>query len=94
MDVLETIIKSLLLFALFFAVLIGITGCQTAGATLDAVGNVRHNIAEKETETHIKGLCSGNFNVIRERFGKNDEEWQAILNICESGQNSTSRTVE
>lgn len=78
-------------FPLFFAVLFLVSGCQTAGAAIDAAGGIRHNIAKKETELAVKGLCGSNFDVIRDMFGKNDQDWNAILTICESNQNSVRR---
>lgn len=91
MKIMITILKAAIFITLFLAITILITGCQTAGATLDAAGDIRGKVAEKELETHIRGVCSGNFDKVRERFGKNDQDWNSILTMCESGQNATDR---
>lgn len=86
-----TIIKTILLFTLFLAALIAVTGCQTAGATLDAAGDIRGKIAAKEMQIHRKGLCSSNFDEIRKEFGKTEKEWRGILTVCGSDTNSLER---
>ena len=68
-----------------------LTGCQTASVTLDGAQALRGEIAKKELEVHIDGVCGSNFDVIRDKFGKSDQEWTAILTICGSNTNSTGR---
>ena len=71
-----------------------LTGCQTAAQALDGAHAIRGEIAKKELEIHVRGVCGANFNVIRAKYGKDDQSWNAILAICESGKNSTQRKVD
>lgn len=92
----ESVIPNFIAMLFWCIVIAGgitLTGCQTASNALGAAGALRDSAARTETDAHVRGLCSSNFNVIREKFGKNDQDWNAILNICESGQNSTDRVA-
>lgn len=71
-----------------------LVGCQTASTALDSAQSIRDKIAQKETDIAVQRLCSSNFDIIRAKYGNTDKEWAAILTICGSGKNSTSRTVE
>lgn len=80
--------------ALPLLLLLFLTGCQTAqvaSTALDTAGAIRNEVAKKETEVNLQRLCASNFNVIRDKFGKTDQEWNAILVICESANNSVLR---
>jgi len=71
-----------------------LSGCQTASVAVDKASAIRQGVAKKEAETHRRGLCAANFDVIRQMFGKNEQDWNAILTICESGQNSVLREAK
>jgi len=71
-----------------------LSGCQTASVTVDSAQAIRGQIAKKELEIHVNGLCGSNFKAIRDRFGKSDQQWNSILTICESGQNSVKRNSQ
>jgi len=81
-------ITTIAFFTLFVTVL---SGCQTAGATLDAAGDIRSKVAAKEMRLHQKGLCSSNFDEIRKAFGKNEKDWRGILTVCGSDANALDR---
>jgi len=75
-------------------IIISLSGCQTASFAVDSAQAIRGQIAKKELEIHVNGLCGSNFKAIRDRFGKSDQQWNSILTICESGQNSVKRNSQ
>jgi len=72
-------------------IIISLSGCQTASVAVDSAQAIRGQIAKKELEIHVNGLCGSNFDVIRDKYGKSDKEWRAILIICGSDSNSLVR---
>jgi len=82
---------SIAFWIIVLSVVVTMSGCQTASVALDGAQAIRDGIAKKETEVHVRGLCSSNFDIIRDKFGKDDKSWRAILVLCGSGSNSLDR---
>jgi len=81
------------MYKTFLILVIGymLSGCQTASVAVDKASAIRQGVAKKEAQAHVGGLCGANFDVILEMFGKNDEDWNAILKICGANRTELSR---
>ena len=59
-----------------------LTGCSTAPRIVDTVSNVRDSAARLEMKANAKQLCRSNLDAALEVYGKNREDWEALLRIC------------
>lgn len=70
-------------YLILLCCIFGISACSTSATTFIAnAQDTRKNISRAEVETSVRSLCSGNYDVIVERFAGNPRDWESVNQIC------------
>lgn len=81
-DIIDTFIKSLFFFLLFFSVLLTVSGCSSVAGYIGKSQDLRKEISSTEMAANVRALCATNYDVLVDRYGANPYEWNAINTVC------------
>lgn len=74
--------NKLMVLCFYILFVTGLTGCESIGKYLEKGQDAKRSASEIETTASIRQACSGNYDVIVEKFAHNQQLWDSFNRIC------------